>query len=156
MKNKMMKLFTMACVLMCMLLPFSVRAEETGQIVSVEYLEDGSSFVTILEELPTATRASGTKSGRKTAQYRNERGTVLWSVTVHGDFTYNGKTATCTRATKSTTCPASNWKITASSAGKSENRATAKATAKKYVNGKVTRTVSKSVTLTCSPSGSLS
>lgn len=156
MKKRIMKLFTMICVLICMILPFSVRAEETGQIVSVEYLEDGSSFVTILEELPMAARVSGTKSGKKTVQYRNESGTVLWSVTVHGDFSYNGKTATCTRATKSTTCPASNWKITASSAGKSGNRATAKATAKKYVNGKVSRTVSKSVTLTSSPSGSLS
>ena len=32
-EKKIMKLFTMICVLICMILPFSVRAEETGQIL---------------------------------------------------------------------------------------------------------------------------
>lgn len=68
----------------------------------------------------------------------------------------NGKTAKCTSSTVSTTCPASNWKIASSLAWKDGANAMAKAIAKKYVGGKVTKTETETVTLRCSPSGKLS
>lgn len=38
------------------------------------------------------TRATSTKTAKKTAKYQTTSGTVLWSVTVTGTFTYNGST----------------------------------------------------------------
>lgn len=124
--------------------------------ISIEYQsQDGIYYETILEEEPSNTRSS-TKSGSKTVNCKNSKGKILWSVKVHGSFTYNGKTATCTSSTVSTTCPASNWKISSSSAWKDGANAIAKATAKKYSSGIVTKTETETVTLHCSPSGKLS
>ena len=125
-------------------------------IISTEYQEDGDIYYeTVLEEVSSNARSS-TKSGSKTVKCKNKKGKILWTVKVHGSFTYNGKTAKCTSATVSTTCPAPNWKIVSSSAWKDGANAVAKATAKKYVSGQVTKTETKTVTLHCSASGKLS
>ena len=130
------------------------RVEES--IISTEYQEDGDIYYeTVLEEVSSNARSS-TKSGSKTVKCKNKKGKILWTVKVHGSFTYNGKTAKCTSATVSTTCPAPNWKIVSSSAWKDGANAVAKATAKKYVSGQVTKTETKTVTLHCSASGKLS
>ena len=109
-------------------------------IISTEYQEDEDIYYeTVLEEVSSNARSS-TKSGSKTVNCKNS----------------NGKTAKCTSATVSTTCPAPNWKIESSSAWKDGANAVAKATAKKYVAGKVSKTKTKTVTLHCSASGKLS
>ena len=138
-------------------LPMNIFASGTDEkIISVEYqAEDGIYYETVLEEEPSDTR-SNTKSGSKTVNCKNSKGKILWSVKVHGSFTYNGKTAKCTSSTVSTTCPASNWKIASSSAWKDGANAMAKAIAKKYVAGIVTKTETETVTLHCSSSGKLS
>ena len=133
---------------------FASGMEES--IISTEYQEDGDIYYeTVLEEVSSNARSS-TKSGSKTVKCKNKKGKILWTVKVHGSFTYNGKTAKCTSATVSTTCPAVTWKIASSSAWKDGANAVAKATAKKYVSGQVTQTETKTVTLHCSASGKLS
>lgn len=138
-------------------LPMNIFASGMDEkIISIESQEeDGIYYETILEEESFNAR-SNTKSGSKTVNCKNSKGKILWSVKVHGSFTYNGKTAKCTSSTVSTTCPASNWKIASSSAWKDGANAMAKAIAKKYVAGIVTKTETETVTLHCSSSGKLS
>ena len=82
--------------------------------------------------------------------------TTLWTVKVNGTFSYNGSSSKCTNSSVTTTSPGKTWYISSSSASKSKNSATAKATAQRKVSGTVLQTVTRSVTLTCSKSGKLS
>lgn len=100
--------------------------------------------------------ARATKSGTKTVNYRNAAGNIVWSVSVHGNFTYNGSTSSCTSSTVSTTCPSSVWRIISKSARKSGSVAIGEATAKLYSNGIPIQTLTREVRLTCSKSGTLS
>ena len=101
------------------------------------------------------TRQSSTRSGRKTINYKNGS-TILWSLTVYGNFTYNGTSAICTSASVSTTCPASDWKIKSAYAAKSGSTAIGYVTSNKYVWGIVVKTINDDVSLTCSKTGELS
>lgn len=111
--------------------------------------------IEIIEE-DLVTRAIQTKTAKKTGTYKNASGQTLWSVTVTGTFTYNGSTSTCTKSNVSTSIIDTKWKIASSSSSKSGNKASATATAKCYSNGAVIATQTKTVTLTCSPTGVLS
>lgn len=106
-----------------------------------------------IEELPSS-RSSYRKSGKKTASVKSGS-TVLWTVTVTGTFEYTGSTSICTASSVTTTCPATNWKITSKSASKSGATASAKATASRYNNGSVVETKTQSVFLVCGSDGTL-
>lgn len=110
--------------------------------------------IEVVEEVMT--RATSTKTAKKTASYKNSNGATLWSVTVTGTFTYNGSTSTCTKSEVSTKVNDSRWKISSSSSSKSGNTASANATAKCYSLGIVISTTTKTVTLTCDKNGNLS
>lgn len=75
----------------------------------------------------------------------------MWSISVTGTFSYNGSSCTCTKATVSTTKPSSMWSLSNKKASKSGNKAIASVTG--HAPGV---TVTRTVTLTCSPSGNLS
>ena len=127
--------------------------------VEIEYLENGDYIETIITDFTTensvSTFATNTKTGAKTKNYKNSAGTILWSVTVKGTFSYNGSTAVCTSCSHSTTSPASAWTIKNSSHSKSGNTATAKATATcSTSSGSIDYT--RSVSLQCSAYGVLS
>ena len=121
---------------------------------TIEILENGDYLETtlIIKDLDLK---SSTKTGSKTKSYKNSSGVTLWSVTVHGTFSYTGTSSTCTNATRSTSAPGANWSIKSSSAGKSGNTATAHATAT-YRDGSYTTDYSMSVSLKCSANGTLS
>lgn len=123
-----------------------------------EYFDDGSYIVTtITESSSILTRASGSKTASKTAEYYSSSGSALWSVTVTGTFSYTGSSATCTNSSVSASSSSSVWKISSKSASKSGSTAKATATAVKYnANGKISQTATKTVTLTCSKTGKLS
>ena len=87
----------------------------------------------------------------KTEKYKNASGEVMWSISVTGTFSYNGSSCTCTKATVSTTKPSSMWSLSNKKASKSGNKAIASVTG--HAPGV---TVTRTVTLTCSPSGNLS
>lgn len=139
-----------ACTLF-MLTAMPVFATNTA--VKTTTSDDSCYYVTVIEE-HFIDRA--TKSGTKTTYYKNASGTTLWWVKVTGTFTYNGTTSRCTDSSVSASAPASAWRIANKSASKSGNSATATATAKKYINGEVVATITKSVTLSCSKYGTLS
>lgn len=129
------------CLTCCLIFTTKTNAEE---FYYEEVIEEISSF--------EITRATSTKTAKKTANIKNSSGDVLWSVTVTGTFSYNGSTSTCTSATAYN----SYWKIYSHSSSKSGNTASATATAKNYFDGTVISTLKKTVTLTCSPTGTLS
>ncbi len=124
--------------------------------ITVEYLDDGSRYVTIIEDVPTdaiQTFSTTTKTKSKTAYYENAAGETMWYVRVTGTFTYGNGTAKCTAATPTAEAIGSTWKVSNISGSKSGNSASATATGKQYYAGKVIDSKTKTVTLTCSPTG---
>lgn len=131
--------------------------------VEVEYFEDGTCCVTVIESVPTDVRMTGvgaviplstkTETKSKTQYMRDDSGVVLWYVKVTGTFTYGGGSAKCTSVTPSATAVGSTWKVSNISGSKSGNKASATATGKQYVDGVVTQSMTRTVTLTCSPTG---
>ena len=149
-------------ILTCLLL-FTICSPVYGaeQIESseIEYLDDGSYFETVITTesnsgMTTLSSKSVTKT--KTSYYKNSNGTILWYVKVTGTFTYGNGSSKCTSSSVTAESKSGAWKITSKSASKSGNKATAKATGKRYYGGSVAETKNKTVTLTCSPSGTFS
>lgn len=138
--------------------PTTASAVASTDTTIVETFDDGSYIETKIEETSVSPTRSTTStiSGKKTTTYKNSAGNAIWSVSVTGTFTYNGSSATCTKATASATSYNSNWKISSSSASKSGATAKATASAKKYADGTYIKTMTQSVTLTCSKNGTLS
>ena len=127
----------------------------TNQTVITQIFEDGSYIEETIEESSFITRSTITKT--KTSTYKGASGTVRWSVSVKGTFNYNGSTATCTRSEVSTKIYDSRWKLSDAKASKSGNKAIASVKATEYTSdGAMSRTINKTVTLTCSPKGALS
>ena len=149
--KKIITLFTIVSSLLFLSLPVSAL-EQKKEIIQ---LDNGYYLETIIEEIPTA-RASNQKTAKKTGNFKNSQGTIVFTVTVTGTFTYNGSSSTCTKSVAEASSKNANWKISSKSASKSGNKATAKATAKRYVNLIAVETQSCSVTLTCGSNGSLS
>ena len=144
-------------ILTCIML-FAICAPVYGaeQIESseIEYLDDGSYFEEPNSGMTILSSNSVTKT--KTSYYKNSSGTTLWYVKVTGTFTYGNGSSKCTSSAVTAASKSGVWKIISKSASKSGNKATAKATAKRYYDGSVVETKYKTVTLTCSPSGSFS
>lgn len=124
----------------------------------LEYLPDGSYFVTVIETNDSSlSLLSTTTTKSKTSTYYGADGKSYWSVTVTGTFTYGNGTSRCTSSSVSARSYDTDfWRIASKSSSRSGNRATATASAKQYQNGKYLRTVSKTVTLTCSSTGKFS
>lgn len=129
--------------------------QEAAYTSYTTYFEDGSYIITTIFEESSITRAASSKTGQKTATFYNSDNVAQWSATLKGTFTYNGSSATCTASSITHKIYSSNWKIASASATKSGNKATGKATAKRYLIVPV-QTVEKTITLTCSASGVLS
>lgn len=139
----------------------SVSVEAADSVLSTytEYFENGDSFeITVIQHNDEyLLRAnSKTKSASKVGKYRDSNGTVLWSVTVTGTFTYNGSTSKCTASKVSASSNNSNWRIASKNSSRSSNTASATATANLYKGSKIIKTATKTVTLSCSKTGSLS
>ncbi len=137
-----------------------VYASDSNFKSTIEYLDDGSYYETVIETVNSSGGISllstNTTTKSKTTYFKNSSGTTIWYVKVTGTFKYGNGSATCTSSSVTAKSNSNAWKITSKSASKSSNKATAKATAKKYVDGVVIDTKSKTVTLTCSPTGSFS
>lgn len=128
--------------------------------VDIEYFEDGSYMVTYIEDespAPGITLLStNTATKSKIAKYYNSSGKAAWYVKVTGTFSYNGKTSKCTKSSVTAGVYLTSWKISSKSSSKSGNTATAKATAKRPLSGSSTETITRTVKLSCSPSGKFS
>lgn len=147
-------------VTMLLLIPFNVFANGSVSDIQtaneyVEYYDDGSYAVVELVESEISTMATGVLKS-KTYTYYSANDKIQFTLTVSGNFSYNGKTATCTRSNTSYKIYDDDWKVTFS--GSSRSGATAKGTftVKRYFLGIPTTTIERTVTLTCSKDGKFS
>ncbi len=133
-----------------------VKAMENNTM-EIEYLDNGYYYETFTEILdPISTRATSTRTAKRTTNCKNSSGNIVWAVSLTASFTYTGSTSSCTSADVSTTVNYSSWKISNKSASKSGNKATATATGKEYFLGIVINTLTRNVALTCDKNGIIS
>lgn len=123
---------------------------------NIIYFGDGSYIIISDVEITSTARATNTITGQKHYTHYDSDGDVQWKATLKGTFTYTGSSATCTNSSITYTISDSSWKITEATATKSGNKATGDVTAKKYFLGIPTKTVEKTITITCSANGTLS
>lgn len=158
----MRKFFLLTAIIVMTMFPMATFAQTDNIQSTIEYLDDGSYYETIITDEPltandislTATTQTVTKS--KTTYFKNADGDTMWYVKVTGTFTYGNGSSKCTSSSVTAVSKNSDWKISSKSASKSANKATASATAKKYHLGVLIQTKSKTVTLTCSSTGTFS
>lgn len=142
-------------VAICVLsFPLHSYATNTIETPSVIYLDDGSYITITVSEIET--RASGTKTGKKTYTCTANSGTVCWDATLTGTFTYTGSSATCTYSDCSVTIYENNWYTVSKSAAKSGNTATATVTMGRKVLGITIAKDTYNMVLSCDANGNLS
>ncbi len=141
--------------------PIPLRAADFSQSILIEQLEDGYYYETFLEEATTSRGAvpnlpvqSTTKT--KTTRMKDSSGNVLWTVSITATFTYDGTRATCTSCTPSAKSYASSWTIKSVTSSKNGNSAKATAVATQTDANGTSQNITKSVTITCSPTGVVS
>ena len=118
------------------------------------YLADGSYIVsTVTEEKANTSSyaAAQTKSGSKTSTVYSATGASLYSITVHGTFSYNGSSATAKSSSYSHTEESPLWSFSSGSSSLSGATAMASGTFKSALTSKTLN-----VSLSCSASGTLS
>ena len=150
--------FFLCFVVILSIMGTTVCAAEPETVVSkteITYFEDGSYLVTEITEDTggSMARITNSKSGTKTTSMYNAAKKLLFSLTVHGMFTYDGYSALATNVTYSYTIDNSAWSFDSGSCSKSGPKVTATATFD-YLSFIQSRTLT--VTLTCSPIGTLS
>ncbi len=133
----------------------SVFAESTTP-TNIEYLPDGSYYVTVIEDSLSSEIqlfSSKTVTKTKTTYYKNSSGNILWWVKITGTFTYGNGTSKCIDAKGSAASQNKNWKVSNITDSKSGNTASATATGTQYLDGKVLTKLTKTVKLKCSATG---
>ena len=99
MKRKLLSLFLCFIIVASVFVsPVSAASSVLSEIISreVTYYPDGTYLVTeITQSTPSVSVRSSTQytSGSKTANLYSTSGEKILSLTVHGSFTYNGKTS---------------------------------------------------------------
>ena len=129
--------------------PVSAATSGATETVSSEivYYPDGTYLITeITQTAPVTFSRSSTQhtSGSKTTQLYNSSGEKLLSLTVHGSFTYNGKTSEAISARYSYSIVHSAWSFDSGSATCSGRTAQATATFRSTLALPKTATVSLS------------
>ncbi|HIY64423.1 MAG TPA: hypothetical protein H9730_13370 [Candidatus Mediterraneibacter stercoripullorum] len=151
-------LASVICMVFVLNLIQPVKAQES--ITEIEYLSDGSYYLTEIQEdsVPSIglLAANKTRTASATTKYCSASGNTLWYVKVTATFTYNGSTSSCTSASATAGSYSSAWKISGKSASRSGNKGKATATATQYVNSKPASSRTRTVTLTCDKDGNLS
>lgn len=153
-------------IIICLVLSFQVAtaANNTGKSLTktttIERLKDGSSYITVIKEVPRNslsinTYSAKSKTGSKTLYFRNSKNKALWSVTVSGTFTYGNGSSKCIYAAPSANAISPAWSISSLSGTTHKNSTSAIASASKKQNGTFVHSRTKTVTLTCSSSGAL-
>ena len=161
MKKLMALLLSLVTVLSMTCVAFAGEMPTTSNTypAEYEYFDDGSYIVTTITEEPAVSfaRAGNTKTSSKTSKYYSSSGTAMWYVTVNGTFSYNGSTATCTNASVTAGSYSASWKISSKSSKHSGSSASGTAKATMYdTYGNYVKSATKTVTLTCSKTGTLS
>lgn len=156
-------------LLVCTTTVFAEGADLPGRndgnqvVVDVEYVGNGNYIEIVIfdDKFADASLIRGitplaSKTVTKTKLYncKNAEGKVMWYVKVTGTFTYGNGSAKCTASNPSAAAKDSSWKVSKATGSRSGNWCSATATGKHYgKNGKVDQTLTRTVKLTCSPTG---
>lgn len=131
-----------------------VVAGETKQVQLLHVFDDGSQLFVGMPIVTVQTR--GSLTAQKPLYHRNSSGTILWTATVTGTFTYNGSTSSCISASYSTQISNNNWSEQSGTAYPSGNSAIADVVMMRKLLFIVVETVPVTITLTCDKNGNLS
>lgn len=162
-----MKHFNKFAILLCGMLtlatlfPTNTNASQPDVISEIEMLENGFYFETIIESedissliSPRAAVKYTTKT--KTTNMKDSSGNTLWYVSITATFSYNGSSATCLSCSPNAKSYASTWTIASVTSNKSGNTATATAVAIHGISSGISESFTKSVTIKCDGSGTVS
>lgn len=145
----------LAFVLLIAVVPgYAYASNDLGSNSDVIYLKDGSYITISIEEF--STRASGTKTGRKTYTYKASDGVVLWTAVQTASFSYTGSSATCTSASCTVTISDKAWYEKSNVTTRTGNTATTALTMGQKLLGIPISTYDYTFTLTCDANGNLS
>ena len=133
--------------------PGQVQVSET-----VELLENGASIVTTIYEDTVTSRSNlYNKSGTKVMNYKDQNGTILWSLAVTGEFRIlEGASVTCISASCSSEVFEDAWSCARKTANTSGSWAIANGEFEQKILGIVVNRKSVEVRLTCDVYGNLS
>ncbi len=138
----------------------SVVATDSDDTVTTttQYFDDGSYMVVTVRtnEISTHAKSNGTADSTKDYNYYTSSGALRWTVTLTASFTYTGSSATCKSASVSHKIYNSAWSVKSENASRSGRTATATFTVVRTALGIVNKTVSDSITLSCSNAGVVS
>ena len=140
-----------------MCVPTSVKAEmEYDPVITEEIVYQDAQYmirvITIVEQENVSFFATtNTKSVSRVWTVENVFGNVVASYTLKGTFSYDGTTATCISATYTTNTDSILWSFESATAYASGAKAIGSFTAKNLL-----KTVSETLTLTCSKIGVIS
>lgn len=127
---------------------------ESTAVQSIVLLKNGDCLMISAPKVLSVQR--GTITGEKHYSYRASDGTIRWTATLTGTFTYNGSTATCTAASCETSVQQGNWHETYNHAYPSGNTAQADVTMVRKVLFITVQTETAHLILTCDGNGNLS
>ncbi|WP_297958886.1 hypothetical protein [uncultured Ruminococcus sp.] len=141
-------------ILGCIHAPFNAMAESFSPVSYYEYYDNGF-YAEVTVSIDHANLQKSVISGSKTYNYKNSSNQVLWSYTIYGTFSYNGASATCTYDDDSYDIKDNNWHINSHSHYRSGNTAYGQVTMDKTFLGITIETITRNLTLSCSPDGTL-
>lgn len=138
---------------------YASESVDSKEFSIVETFSDGSYLKSVLiddsADTSSSARKTATKSGHKVYSYESSSGKTLWTITITGTFSYTGSSSKCIKSEISTTCPASNWKLSEKKAYTSGASAKATASFKQYKKDVYLQTITRTVTISCNKSGKL-
>lgn len=145
------------CLILSLLMLLSVFPEvqaSSSAEKQIVHLDDGRYIIVTIDE--SVSRAINSKTGQTKYESFAADGTPEWEIVLKGTFIYTGTSATCTQSTISVTVYADNWYEVSKTAGKSGASATGSVTMGRKVLGITVAKETYDMTLTCSPTGTLS
>ena len=136
------------------MLPDFLQEVSADSIKDIEYHEDGSITVVTLEIIAES-RATNTKTAKKTKTVYSNSGAMFFSVTNTTTFTYTGSSSSCTSVSASKSVSDTSWTVTTSTiiSGRTGH---VYYSAKQYVSGNLFNTKTDYVSITCSSTGVIS
>ena len=142
---------------------------------NVEYLEDGSYFVIEISDSQNENETdslsvivkfinlikriidmlSGTKHISKTkfVNYYDSNNVLLWTFYLNADFSYNGKSSSCTRASVSYDIKDNDWRVSSCNCYKESNYSIGTISIQQYKLGITLKKINKQLTISCSADG---
>ncbi|MBQ6864315.1 MAG: hypothetical protein IJO14_08775 [Clostridia bacterium] len=134
--------------------PVFLQELDMTDVTKIAYFSDGSVAVTTLKTIAQS-RATNTKTGKKTTTVYDSNGSVSFTVTNTSTFSYTGSSATCTAISATKSISDSSWTVTTSTF-RSGRTGTVNFTGQLKALGVTIKTVSDSISISCSNTGVLS